>query len=225
MLADATWRRVVTLYPDLAHVPDALTRRVRAEGQLFRAPVGAVLFDLEGPCTGFVLVLEGEVDVTRPSPNGRELLLYRLLPGDTCVLTLNCLLGQGTYPARAVVRRPVTGLMLPRPLFALLLDEVAAFRAGTLALFSRRMTRLLALIEGVAFAPVEQRLASLLVERGPVVAMTQQQLADAVGTAREVVSRQLGVWADAGLIETGRGALRVVRPDRVAAIAEPLGGP
>jgi len=115
--------------------------------------------------------------------------------------------------------------MLPRALFGRLLDEAAPFRAATLALFSRRMNRLLALIEGVAFAPVEQRLAQVLVERGPVVTMTQQQLADAVGTAREVVSRQLGAWADAGLVETGRGALRVLRPDRVAAIAEPLGGP
>ena len=70
---------------------------------------GAFLFDLEGPCTGFVLLLEGDVDVSRPSPTGRELLLYRLQPGDTCVLTLNCLLGQGSYPARAVGRRPGTG--------------------------------------------------------------------------------------------------------------------
>lgn len=223
--ADAAWRRVLDLYPDLAGLSASLTDRVRAEARLFRAPEGAILFDLEGPCTGFVLLLEGEVDVSRPSASGRELLLYRLQPGDTCVLTLNCLLGQGSYPARAVVRRPVTGLMLPRALFGRLLDEAAPFRAATLALFSRRMNRLLALIEGVAFAPVEQRLAQVLVERGPVVTMTQQQLADAVGTAREVVSRQLGAWADAGLVETGRGALRVLRPDRVAAIAEPLGGP
>ncbi len=224
MIPPADIERLRALYPALRDLRPDLADQFRAQTQPFQAPTGAVLFDQDGPCTAFVLFLEGEVEVSRPSAGGREIVLYRLQPGDTCVLTLNCLLGHGTYPARAVARRPIVGLRVPYPLFQRLLDEAPAFRAAMFALFSRRLTRLMNLVEGVAFAPVEQRLAQALIERGPDVAATHQQLADAVGTAREVVSRQLRVWADAGLVVTQRGALRLLKPGILQAIAEPLGG-
>lgn len=224
MITPSDHERLLALYPTLNGLPANLAEPFRAQVQPFQAPPGAILFDQDGPCTAFVLFLEGEVEVSRPSANGREIVLYRLQPGDTCVLTLNCLLGQATYPARAVARRPIVGLRVPYPLFQRLLDEAPAFRAAMFALFSRRLTRLMNLVEGVAFAPVEQRLAQALIERGPDISATHQQLADAVGTAREVVSRQLRVWAEAGLVATQRGALQLLKPDILQAIAEPLGG-
>ena len=224
MITASDHERLLALYPTLSGLPANLAEPFRAQVQPFQAPPGAILFDQDGPCTAFVLFLEGEVEVSRPSANGREIVLYRLQPGDTCVLTLNCLLGQATDPARAVARRPIVGLRVPYPLFQRLLDEAPAFRAAMFALFSRRLTRLMNLVEGVAFAPVEQRLAQALIERGPDISATHQPLADAVGTAREVVSRQLRVWAEAGLVATQRGALQLLKPDILQAIAEPLGG-
>ncbi len=224
MITASDHERLLALYPTLNGLPANLAEPFRAQVQPFQAPPGAILFDQDGPCTAFVLFLEGEVEVSRPSANGREIVLYRLQPGDTCVLTLNCLLGQATYPARAVARRPIVGLRVPYPLFQRLLDEAPAFRAAMFTLFSRRLTRLMNLVEGMAFAPVEQRLAQALIERGPDISATHQQLADAVGTAREVVSRQLRVWAEAGLVATQRGALQLLKPDILQAIAEPLGG-
>lgn len=215
--------RLLGLYPALQGLPPALVNELRTMAMPFRAPPGAVLFEQDGPCTAFVFLLEGEAEVSRPGLNGREILLYRLQPGDTCVLTLNCLLGQGTYPARGVVRQEVAGLKVPYPLFQRLLEEGTAFRYAMFALFSKRLSRLMSLIEGVAFAPVEQRLAQILIERGPELTATHQQLADAVGTAREVVTRQLRAWADVGLVDTGRGSLRLLKPDILRAIAEPLG--
>ncbi len=224
MITPAESERLLGLYPALRDLPPALARELEAQAAPFEAPSGAVLFQQDGPCTAFVLLLAGEVEVSRPGANGREILLYRLQAGDTCVLTLNCLLGQGTYPARGLVRNTVSGLRVPYPLFQRLLDEAPAFRSAMFALFSRRLARLMSLVEGVAFAPVEQRLAQALVERGPELTATHQQLADEVGTAREVVSRQLRIWADAGLVATQRGALRLLKPDVLRAIAEPLGG-
>lgn len=211
-------------YPVLANAPADLVAELVAASRPFDAQPGAVLFDLDGPCTGFVLIFSGQVEVGRPSAGGRQLLLYRLGPGDTCVLTVNCLVGLGNYPARGVVRERTRGAIVPRRLFERLLAEVPTFRAQTLELFSRRLSRLLSLMEAVAFSPVEQRLAALLAEHGPRVVSTQQELADMAGTAREVVSRQLGIWTQAGLIATSRGVVTVLLPDRLKAIAEPLGG-
>ena len=210
-------------YPVLATAPVGLAAELASASRPFTAEAGAVLFDQDGPCTGFGLIFQGEVEVGRPSPGGRQLLLYRLGPGDTCVLTVNCLVGLGNYPARGVVRERVRGAIVPRPLFERLLAEVSAFRMQTLELFSRRLSRLLSLMEGMAFSPVEQRLAALLVENGPAVVATQQELADMAGTAREVVSRQLGVWTQAGLIHTAGGVVTVRNAERLRAIVEPLG--
>ncbi len=223
MIATDDAERLLGLYPTLRGLSPGLANDLRAMAAPVQAPVGAILFEQDGPCTAFLFLLEGEAEVSRPGVNGREILLYRLQPGDTCVLTLNCLLGQGSYPARAVVRQAIAALRVPYPLFQRLLDEVPTFRSAMFALFSRRLSRLMSLIEGVAFAPVEQRLAQILIERGPELTATHQQLADSVGTAREVVTRQLRAWADAGLVDTGRGSLRLLKPDILRAIAEPLG--
>lgn len=215
---------IARYYPALAKAPAELVSELVGACRPFDAQPGAVLFDLDGPCTGFVLIFAGQIEVGRPSPSGRQLLLYRLGAGDTCVLTVNCLVGMGNYPARGVVREHARGAIVPRGLFERLLAEVPEFRAETLELFSRRFSRLLSLMEGMAFSPVEQRLASLLAEHGPTVVATQQELADMAGTAREVVSRQLGTWTQAGLISTSRGVVTVRDPGRLQAIAEPLGG-
>ena len=211
-------------YPALADLSADFTSELVAASRPFDAPAGAVLFDLDGPCTGFVLIFEGQVEVARPSASGRQLLLYRLGAGDTCVLTVNCLVGLGNYPARGVVRERARGAIIPRPLFERLLAEVPVFREQTLQLFSRRLSRLLSLMEGMAFSPVDQRLASLLLEHGPTVEATQQELADMVGTAREVISRQLGTWTRTGLVSTSRGVVTVRQAEQLRAIVEPLGG-
>lgn len=215
---------VVRHYPVLGSVPSGLGAELDAQARPFSAPAGAVLFDVDGPCTGFVLILAGSVEVIRPSAGGRGLLLYRLGPGDVCVLTVNCLVGSGSYAARAVVKQAARGAILPQRLFDRLVAEVPAFRRQVLELLAGRLSRLMALMERVAFAPVEQRLAALLIEQGPRVPATHQELADMVGTAREVVSRQLGAWAEAGVVDTSRGLVQVRDRARLGAIAEPLGG-
>lgn len=211
-------------YPALAKAPAELTAELIAASRPFDAQPGAVLFDLNGPCTGFVLIFEGQVEVARPSAGGRQLLLYRLGAGDTCVLTVNCLVELGNYPARGVVRERARGAIIPRPLFERLLAEVPVFREQTLQLFSRRLSRLLSLMEGMAFSPVDQRLAGLLLEHGPTVEATQQELADMVGTAREVISRQLSTWTRTGLVSISRGVVTVRQAEQLRAIVEPLGG-
>ena len=207
-----------------AELPPELAEAVRREAVPFTVPAGTVLFDLGSACNGFVLVLEGQVEVSRPNADGREILLYRLAPGDTCVLTLNTLLTDGVYEARAVARTTTVGAQLPKPLFARLLAEAPAFRTAMLVLLARRLNRVVAMLEATAFAPVEQRLASALLEAGPVVTATHQHLAETVGSVREVVSRHMSAWARAGWVETGRGVVRVLDREALARLAEPLGG-
>lgn len=218
-----TLAQLVEAYPSLGHLPDGLRADLEAAARPFTVPSGTVLFDLGMPCSGLALLLAGGVEVSRPSPGGREILLYRLVPGDTCVMTVAALTGPGTYEARATTTAPTTAIVLPKPLVERLLSDAPAFRAHLLGLMASRLNRVVTVLEATAFAPVEQRLARHLLEGGDVVATTHQHLAEAVGSVREVVSRHLSAWAKEGWVEGGRGTVRV--RDRVALsrIAEPFG--
>lgn len=182
-------------------------------------PADTVLFDEGNPCRAFVLLASGVVRVTRTRADGRELLLYRVRPGEICVLTLGCLMGRSSYPARGVSERPIRSLMLPAVLFDQLTVELPAFRSFVFGAFAERMEGLLDLAATVAFDRVDQRLASALLTRSRIVGSeevpaTHQELASEIGTVRELVTRTLERFATAGAVELARA--RVTLVDRMA---------
>ncbi len=215
--------RLSRLVPGLADLSAPLAAEVEAQAVSASAPAGAVLFDEGSPCTGMLVLESGAVRVSRATRGGRELLLYRVLPGETCVLTLGCLLGASTYPARGVADADVKGILLPATLFERLVAASAAFRAFVFAAFSTRLRGVLELASAVTFERLDHRLAVALLERvertGRIeFAVTHQQLADELGCAREPVSRLLEGLEARGALELGRGRVRV--KDKASLIAQ-----
>ena len=208
------------LFPPLQDAPPACIESLRNKAQLLRLTAGARLFDERAPCTAFPLVLDGTIRVSKFSPQGREILLYRVGPGESCVLTSGCLLGHAAYAATGIAETAVTLVALPRPLFDQLLGEHAAFRRHVFNLFAARLAELMLLIEEVAFRRLDQRLAALLLARGPAVHATHQAIADELGSVREMVSRLLGHFADRGLVRLAREQIDVVDADGLRHIAE-----
>ena len=178
-------------FPVFAQLPAARLEQLLKEAHLLRVPAGSVLFDAGQPCRGFPLVLEGSVRVAMSSASGREILLYRVEPGQACILSGGCLLGHSDYSARGVAEEDVALLSLPPDLFQALLIECEPFRRFVLGMYGERLAEVMQLVEEVAFRKLDQRLAQLLVQRGPVLEMTQQALADELGSVREMVSRLL----------------------------------
>ncbi len=197
------------LYPVLARLPAALRQRIGDTAQTLTLPAGATVFDERQPCRGFPFVLDGAIRVAKLSANGRELPLYRVVAGESCIITSSCLLGHADYNARGVTEGPTTLALLPRELFDEMLGE-PAFRDFVFALFSERMAELMQLVEEVAFRKLDQRLASLLLGKGRVVHATHQQLADELGSVREMVSRLLKGFAEQGLVKLGREQVEVL---------------
>jgi CRP/FNR family transcriptional regulator len=141
------------------------------------------------PCQGFPLVLEGSIKVIKLAANGRELMLYRVMPGGSCIIS-SCLLGHSDYNARGIAETPLTLLALPVSTFTTLMVEHAPFRDFVFHLFADRIGELMQLVEEVAFARLDQRLAKLLLARHEsTLNVTHQQLADELGSVREIVSR------------------------------------
>jgi len=210
---------LVELYPVLAELPGGLRDRVLASLKAVTVPAATTLFDERQPCQGFPLVLAGAIRVVKPAANGRELPLYRVLPGESCIITSGCLLGHADYNARGITESETTLVLLPRPLFDELLTQ-PPFRDFVFHLFSERIADLMQLIEEVAFRKLDQRLAGLLLGRGRLVKATHQQLADELGSVREMVSRLLKGFAEHDLVRIGREQIEIVDAAGLRRIAD-----
>ncbi|WP_439535348.1 Crp/Fnr family transcriptional regulator [Methyloversatilis sp.] len=200
---------LTALYPLLSGLSAAARQRIETEGRLLDVPAGTRLFDEHQPCTGFPFVLSGQVKVAKASASGRELPLYRVHAGETCVISSACLLGHNDYNAYGVAETPLKLLVLPAALFEQLLAE-PDFRRFVFGLFSERVADLMQLVEAIAFHRLDQRLASLLLGHGKTLHTTHQQLADELGSVREIVTRLLKSFADQGLVSLGRNQIDIL---------------
>lgn len=219
MITDNDLNVLVSNYLVLQHLSSRLRDLIVREAQWVQLPAERVLFDLGSPCHSFLILTKGTIRVTKPSPEGREILLYRLMPGDSCILTVSCLLGGANYPARGVVESDVTGIALPRTVFNHLLDDSREFREFIFRFFAERIAHLMTLVEDIAFRPLDQRIAAWLLAHRSPVAITHQQLADQVGSVREVISRILKEFEGQGMVKLGRGCIEILDRNGLAEIA------
>jgi len=206
------------LYPVLQELPAGLRNRLAAAIQPMTVPAGTVFFDEHQPCQGFPFLLAGSIRVVKLAANGRELPLYKVLPGGSCIITSSCLLGHADYNARGVTESITTLVLLPRALFDELLRE-ASFRDFVFDLFAERIAELMQLVEEVAFRKLDQRLANLLLGKGRQLHTTHQHLADELGSVREMVSRLLKGFAEQGLVRLSREQVEVLDPAGLRQVA------
>jgi CRP/FNR family transcriptional regulator len=182
---------------------------------------GAALFRPGETAQAFPVVLSGRIEVHLTGPSGREILLYVVDPGESCVQTTLGLLGDELYGGEAVVAVPSRLVLVPRPLFLRLIDRDAGLRLFVLRAFGQRMAEVTRLLERVAFGRVEPRLAQALLELASddTVQATQAELAARIGSAREVVSRRLEAWGRRGIVATDRGLVRLIDPAALRQLA------
>lgn len=186
-----------------------------AELPLRHLPAHTPLFRPGDAAQGFVIVLAGRIEVMLAGPSGREILLYAVEPGQSCIQTTLGLLGGEAYTGQAATVTEADVVLIPKPLFLRLMDEDRGFRGFVLNAFGARMADLSRVLEQVAFGRVEVRLAALLLDRAEAgrVSATQAELAARIGTAREVVTRKLDAFAREGWISTERGQVILRDPD------------
>ncbi|MDE2456845.1 MAG: Crp/Fnr family transcriptional regulator [Burkholderiales bacterium] len=211
--------RLAALYPLLASLPAAERDAVlEHEARLIAAPASARLFDEGSPCPGFPMLLSGAVRVARGSPGGRSLELYRVTPGEICIVSASCLFGQGTIAAHGETVEP-SEIVLLSPAGFERWAENPGFRRQVFGTLADRIADLMVLVEAVAFQRVDERLARKLLAQGPVVHSTHQGLADELGTVREIVTRLLRRFERAGWVLLARERIEVVDGAALHALA------
>ena len=157
------------------------------------------------------------------SEGGREIVLYRVHAGESCVLTTACLLAYEEYSAEGFTETEVEAVAIPKSVFDDLIASSKEFRRFVFTAYSKRITDLFLVIEEVAFRRVDIRLAQKLLELAgdsATLHATHQQLATELGTAREVVSRLLQDFQRRGWVSLSRGSVELTEKAGLRELSE-----
>ncbi len=213
------FERVVAAYPSLAGLPPALRDEVERNLNVIRVPAGTPMFREQDACAAFPIILAGRVRIARTMESGRELVLYDVEPGESCVISTSCMLGNSRYNAHAQCATDVELATLPRAVFDRLVAEHRPFREEVFHLFGERLVRLVELVESIGFQRLDQRLAAALLGKGRHIATSHEQLAHQLAVSRESISRMLKQFEEHGWVKLGRGAIEILQPRELRHVA------
>lgn len=199
--------------------PEDLDEAMRA-AHVRRVMKGAAPFSTNSPCMGFSMLLSGVIRVMKLGANGREVELYRLQPGESCLISSSCMLGKANFTATAEAQTDLLIFTIPPTVFKRLMVRNAALQEFVFSQFSQRLADLMLLVEAIAFQKLDQRLASLLLEEGPELKTSHAKLADRLGTVRDIVGRLLKNFEQRGLVGLGRERVTVLDPAGLKDVAE-----
>lgn len=206
----------ISRFEGLDALEPAVKSRLAERARVVSVPGGERIFGPGKRPEHLLLLLAGTVRVQQTSDTGREIVLYRIHAGESCVLTTASLLAHEAYAAEGVAETNVTAVAIPRAVFDDLIASSRSFRDFIFAAYSRRITDLFYVIDEVAFRRIDIRLAQKLLELrddDQGLQATHQQLAAELGTAREVISRQLQEFQRRGWVELSRGLVRILDED------------
>jgi CRP/FNR family transcriptional regulator, anaerobic regulatory protein len=172
---------------------------------------GTILFRHGDQCSGYLRLISGQIKVHLTGMNGREMVLYRVKPGEVCLQTFSCLTSGQSYSAEGSAETDVTAELVPIGQFKAAMED-HAFRHEVHLGVARRFTEMENLLERMVFDTLDQRLAAALLELSDGAGelhMTQEALAAECGSVREAVSRKLSTFVQDGLISLARGQITV----------------
>jgi CRP/FNR family transcriptional regulator len=211
MTATAQQHSWIDRFQGLSRLEPRLRDVLTSRAQVIRVPADTVIFGPGKSPENMLLLLEGTVRVQQLAENGREVVLYRVTAGESCVLTTACMLAYEDYAAEGVAETDIVAAAIPRSVFDDLVATSKEFRTFVFSAYSRRITDLFHVIEDIAFRRMDIRLAQKILDRaeGGELHATHAQLAAELGTAREVISRQLAEFQRRGWVSLGRGTVTV----------------
>jgi len=194
----------------VTHTDEDDLRAYFSSGTEIQASDGKCLFRPGDEGRAFLIVKSGSVRVEQTNSIGRTMVLYRVEAGDSCVLTTTCLLSGEPYSGYGYAEGEVSAVAIPPEQFRALLGSDQKFQKLVFRAFATRVGELTSVIDDLLEHRTDLRLARWLAHQGTTeIRLTQQELAQELGTAREVVSRSLKSFETKGWIKLGRGTVTV----------------
>lgn len=217
---------LIETQPLLRSLPRRVLELLSAQ-PVIELPGGAPVFETRTDCGGFPILLSGTVRVFKHLANGRRIELYRVTPNEPCILSLGCLLGGGQYPASGVTQGQSRMVIMLPAMFRECLASDEAFRTGIFRALGDRLVHTMELVEEISTLRLDVRLAAALLAHGEAagqgaqpIAITHQELADELGTVREMASRVLDDFSQQGMVVLGRGKIQIADLGRLRRLAQ-----
>lgn len=221
-------KRILQTFPFFATLPPKTRDALLSRAVTKKLAHKQVLVRDGGECSYLPFVMEGTLRLYKTSPAGREITLYRIQKGESCILSATCILNDGSFPAVAEAEGDTEILLVPSKLIADNVEDHPEWRRFLFGLYAKRLDEVLMLVDEVAFHHMDVRLAAYLLKHASAkrhtVDRTHGEIADELGTSREVVTRILKDFEADDLIETSRGRIRLLSPERLERRAAPYSG-
>ncbi len=217
----------INKFKGLNRLPPNIKAELEAGSKIVSVPAGTEIFAPGQTADNLWLLLDGSVKVQQKSDTGREVFLYRVHAGESCVLTTACMLAFEDYSAEGTAETDVTAVAIPRKTFDELVGKSPVFREFVFTAYSRRITDLFTLIDDIVFQRMDVRLAARLLELADsddTIHATHAVLGTELGTAREVISRTLSEFQRRGWVEQSRGEVRLIDREGLARMVKSAGG-
>lgn len=186
---------------------------------------GELIHNGDADCVGLLLVKSGRLRVFVLSEDGREITLYRLLPGEICLFSASCMMPQIAFAVTVTAEAPSEVLVLPPDVYKAVMAESAPLANFTNELIAARFSDVMWLIEQILWKSFDRRLAAFLLaeaklEHSATLHLTHEAIANHMGTAREVVTRMLRYFQGEGWVKLARGTLQLTDEPSLRALAQ-----
>ena len=218
--------KVFSLFPLFAKVSADVQAELFEHAKLAELPANQFIC-LEGSkCSCIPLVLEGRARVYKLSESGREITLYRVEPGQSCIMTASCILSGVEFPAFAATETEVEAIIIPPEVLHRWINQYEVWRQFLCGMLASRLSEVIAVVEEVAFQRVDTRTAEYLLQSAGAdgaIRKTHQDIATDIGTSREVVSRILKEFEHQGLITLARGEIQTENSNELQRVANQAG--
>lgn len=210
---DGQKNEISSIFPAIAHSAAAFRDEFFSTVTIAHVPANHPVCMEGEQCTSLALVLSGNVRVYKVAESGRELTLYRITPGESCILTASCIISRVNFPALAVTETDVKAVLVPAKQVSEWMGLSPQWRDFVFSLVAKRMADVIGLLDQVAFRRMDARIAVYLLKlprEDGLIKTTHHEIAAELGTAREVISRTLKIMEDAGLIRAEKGSLQIL---------------
>lgn len=209
-------------FPFISELDAGLRKEFKSVCSLKIIKQGSQLADSGASCKYMMFVLAGCIKIFKLSPEGREITLFRVMPGDCCIMSAACILSGKPFSAMAIAEEAVTAVAVPGKAFADFFGRSPILREYIMGMFADRFESIAMLVEEVTFNRMDKRLARFLVQKQQhkKLETTHEAIAFELGTAREVISRLLNDFQKKGYVRLSRGELFIKSPEALLSLSE-----
>ncbi|MEG0751413.1 MAG: Crp/Fnr family transcriptional regulator [Oscillospiraceae bacterium] len=204
-----------TLYPEWKHLSDSEREALAGAARQVRYKRGDAVHRGSLDCIGALLLIDGKLRVYMLSDQGKEVTLYRLSSGDMCILSASCVLRTITFDVHIDADSDVDALLISPDIYGQVCESNIYAECHSYKLLSDRFSEVMWAMQQILFMSFDKRLAIFLWDEltstgGDTIALTHEQLAKYIGSAREVVTRMLRYFSEEGIVELMRGGVKII---------------